>query len=372
MRLLKLDDKNEFSLVEYVGNNIPPYAILSHTWGKDYEEVTFNDLRNGGGKEKIGYRKLTFCAKQTTKDKLKCFWVDTCCIDKSSSAELSEAINSMFRWYRDAAKCYVYFTDISTGSAENSVVFHESRWFTRGWTLQELLAPTCVEFFSAEGDMLGNKLTHVQEVAKVTGISVEALMGRALSDFSVKERMGWASNRQTTREEDKVYSLLGIFDIHMPLIYGEGYKKAFKRLEKEIEGDSKSQSSISTQFLTAEGEQPKRIEDHRKHRVMLSPEDLPVGKPADRLRNTETLRCISQVSHMENEDLRVLLVSLQGQMAHLSNQLNNQGHASHLRLTDVSDETSRTDEDSELMKSIERLQNTVSLEGLYATKQQDP
>lgn len=99
MRLLKLREDGEFILVERAGRNIPPYAILSHTWGADEEEVSFKDLIEGRGKNKAGYRKLRFCGEQAAKDALHFFWVDTCCIDKSSSSELSEAINSMFRWY---------------------------------------------------------------------------------------------------------------------------------------------------------------------------------------------------------------------------------------------------------------------------------
>src|SRR2546421_11180354 len=108
MRLLKLNDGGEFSLTEFVGDNIPRYAILSHTWGADGDEVTFKDLMKGTGEGKAGYQKIRFCGKQAAADDLQYFWVDTCCIDKSSSAEISEAINSMFRWYHDAAKCYVY------------------------------------------------------------------------------------------------------------------------------------------------------------------------------------------------------------------------------------------------------------------------
>jgi hypothetical protein len=236
MRLLRLKDDCEFSLVEYVGGNIPPYAILSHTWGADQEEVTFKDLINSTGRGKTGYRKLTFCGKQARNDGLQYFWIDTCCIDKSSSAELAEAINSMFRWYRDAAKCYVYLSDVSTtGFSGDGKTFDESRWFTRGWTLQELLAPTCLEFFSKEGTLLGNKSTHVQVISEVTSISTEALEGKQpLSQLSIEERMGWVKRRETTRGEDIAYSLLGIFDIHMPLIYGEGKEKALKRLQKEI------------------------------------------------------------------------------------------------------------------------------------------
>ncbi|KAF2470888.1 TPR-like protein [Lindgomyces ingoldianus] len=247
MRLLRLEEDGEFSLIEHVGKNIPPYAILSHTWGEDHEEVTFKDLKKGIGKSKPGYCKLAFCRKQAAKDNLQYFWVDTCSIDKSSSAELSEAINSMFRWYYESAKCYVYLSDVSTsGFANNDQSFQKSRWFTRGWTLQELLAPTAVEFFSMEGDLLGDKGSLVQEISNTTGISVKALQGSSLSHFSINERMSWTRRRETRREEDMAYSLLGIFNIHMPLIYGEGQEKAMKRLQKEIRESSTNQSLVSS------------------------------------------------------------------------------------------------------------------------------
>ncbi|KAH7122343.1 hypothetical protein B0J11DRAFT_463994 [Dendryphion nanum] len=231
MRLLRLEDDGEFSLTEYLGNNIPRYAILSHTWGADDEEFTFKDLVKGTGKSKVGYSKIQFCAKQAAKDGLQFFWVDTCCIDKSSSTELSEAINSMFHWYHESAKCYVYLPDVLIS---NDGSFQKSRWFTRGWTLQELLAPTSVEFFSAEGERLGDKSSLVQEIHDTTGISIQALQGGPLPQFSVDERMSWAEGRKTKREEDAAYSLLGIFDVHMSLLYGEGQKKAFIRLRKKI------------------------------------------------------------------------------------------------------------------------------------------
>jgi hypothetical protein len=156
MRLLSSNADGSFSLNRFTGNNIPSYAILSHTWEADDQEVTFHDLMNHLGISKKGYRKIQFCGEQAKRDGLQYFWVDSCCIDKSSSAELQEAINSMFRWYRDAAKCYVYLSDVSTGkhswSSERlwEVGFRQSRWFTRGWTLQELLAPRSVEFFSQD------------------------------------------------------------------------------------------------------------------------------------------------------------------------------------------------------------------------------
>ncbi|KAH7335627.1 heterokaryon incompatibility protein-domain-containing protein [Pyrenochaeta sp. MPI-SDFR-AT-0127] len=243
MRLLRLETDGELSLAEFVGNNIPPYAIFSHTWGVHYEEITFGDICNGTGKSKAGYAKIRFCGKQAANDYLQYFWVDTCCIDKTSSVELSEAVNSMFRWYRNATKCYVYLSDVSVNRSvrndpsfqqEWKIAFRQSRWFTRGWTLQELIAPRSVEFFSREWKYLGDKNSLEQEIHDITGIPVQALQGSPLAQFSIDERMSWAAKRATIREEEAAYSLLGIFDIHMPLIYGEGRESAFKRLLKEI------------------------------------------------------------------------------------------------------------------------------------------
>jgi hypothetical protein len=244
MRLLEYNNDGEFCLTKDFGDDIPRYAILSHTWGADTEEVTFKDLVDGTGKGKVGYDKIRFCGQQARRDGLQYFWVDTCCIDKSNSTELAKAINSMFRWYRNAAKCYVYLSDVSTTKRKASdqsseftwkSAFQESRWFTRGWTLQELLAPVTVEFFSQEQERLGDKRSLRQQIHEITGITDSALQGMPLSRFSVNERFSWTYRRQTKLEEDKAYSLLGIFDISMPLIYGEGSDDAFRRLREEIE-----------------------------------------------------------------------------------------------------------------------------------------
>ena len=150
----------------------------------------------------------------------------------------------MFRWYREAAKCYVYLSDVSKGNYDEhdhlsrsiwKSAFRESRWFTRGWTLQELIAPISVEFYSSEGMRLGNKRSMEQQIHEITSIPASTLRGNPLSDFSFEERLSWATKRETTREEDKAYSLLGIFDIYMPLIYGEGGENVFKRLKKKID-----------------------------------------------------------------------------------------------------------------------------------------
>jgi TolA-binding protein len=237
MHLLQLDDGPSFSLADFAEDEVPRYAILSHTWGHDSEEVTYQDIVGGTGNGKIGYDKLRFCAVQAKKDGLGYCWIDTCCIDKTNTAELTESINSMFRWYQKAAKCYVFLADVSTPASDDDrdSQLRKSRWFTRGWTLQELIAPKCVEFFSQQGEWLGDRKSLERKIHQITSISIYALRGEPLSHFSIDERMSWAENRTTKRSEDKVYSLLGIFDIHMEAIYGEGEHHAYRRLLRELE-----------------------------------------------------------------------------------------------------------------------------------------
>jgi hypothetical protein len=241
MRLLKRRANGSFSLTTFTTSHVMRYAILSHTWDADSLEVTYQEITRGTGSSKTGYRKIEFCADQAEEDGLEYFWVDSCCIDKSNSSELTEAINSMYRWYSEAAKCYVYLSDVSTdyqhGSSQHQwdQAFSQSRWFQRGWTLQELLAPSSVEFFSRDGQRLGDKGTLQSRISQITGIASQALRGTPMSQFSVEERMSWAADRQTSKEEDKAYSLLGIFEVHMPLIYGEGQRNSFRRLREEID-----------------------------------------------------------------------------------------------------------------------------------------
>ena len=242
MRLLEYHNDGKFSLTEFF-DDIPPYAILSHTWG--LAEVTFKDMIEGTGRSKTGFDKIRFCGKQARRDGWQYFWVDTCCIDKSNAVELQEAINSMFRWYQNAVKCYAYLSDVSRKKRKASdslteytwePAFRSSKWFIRGWTLQELLAPGpgSVEFFSQEGDRLGDKRSLERQIHEITRIAVLALQGAPLSQFDIEDRLSWAKDRQTTREEDKAYSLFGIFDIQIPVLYGEGGKKALERLREEI------------------------------------------------------------------------------------------------------------------------------------------
>ncbi|KAK7988524.1 hypothetical protein PG989_008839 [Apiospora arundinis] len=198
----------------------PPYAILSHTWEED--EVLFDDIKNwasSGWEHKQGGQKVRKSAEQALSDDLKYIWIDTLCIDKSSSAELSEAINSMFNWYQGSAVCYAYLFDIDSaggGGIENC------KWLSRGWTLQELIAPPAhpddVDVDGGRSDWNSRPIAAVHEL---------------LASVSVASRMFWASKRQTTRCEDAAYCLMGLFNVNMPLLYGEG-RKAFVRLQEEI------------------------------------------------------------------------------------------------------------------------------------------
>jgi hypothetical protein len=259
MRLLKIKNPGKFSLIQAATHNTLPYAILSHTWTHG-QEVTYEELISGAGRTKTGYEKIEFCREQAAKDGLHYFWVDTCCINKSDSTELTTAINSMFRWYRNAKKCYVYLTDVSTPGDNTDVrahrsiweaAFRGSKWFTRGWTLQELIAPTTVEFFSKEGQMLGDKKSLEKLIHEITGIPIQALHGNPFSDFSITERKGWAVQRQTTEEEDIVYCLLGLCEVSMPPIYGEGKEAALKRLRMTVKEFSQDSSKPKVQEGTA-------------------------------------------------------------------------------------------------------------------------
>ncbi|USP76252.1 kinesin light chain 3 [Curvularia clavata] len=241
MRLLHFDHLNRLILTDFHGKPVPPYAILSHRWQKS--EILFEDIASGEYKEKKdGYHKLLFCAKQAAQDQLQYFWIDTCCIDRWNSRERSRAINSMFRWYSNATKCYVFLSDVSVLAATDTpkrsdweASFRASEWFTRGWTLQELIAPASVEFFSYEEHRLGDKSDLEQVVHEVTRIPLAALRNLPLDQFTRHERMHWADNRKTTEEEDIVYCLLGLVNVTMQANYSEGKDRARRRLQMEVE-----------------------------------------------------------------------------------------------------------------------------------------
>ncbi|KAK1530337.1 uncharacterized protein CCOS01_05440 [Colletotrichum costaricense] len=239
-----------------------PYAILSHTWAS--EEVSFQELKNQRDDNvwrKSGYHKIYNTCRVAKSLDLGYVWVDTCCIDKASSAELSEAINSMFRWYNRSWICFAYLSDVNdlAGSATLLENLRASRWFTRGWTLQELIAPKVVTFYNASWQLLGSKDTLSPFLSSITGIDEAILIGKApLLKVPVATRMSWASKRQTTRTEDSAYCLLGIFDINMPLLYGEG-EKAFARLQSEILQET---NDLSLLAWTSSATDPERQEKY--------------------------------------------------------------------------------------------------------------
>lgn len=209
-----------------------PYAILSHTW-QDDQEVTYTDvLARKDVKSKKGFDKIRATCNQAKKNGIKYVWIDTCCIDKSSSSELTEAINSMFAWYQDASFCYVYLEDVI-----NTEMDDRNRWFTRGWTLQELIAPKEANnmiFFNSSWLPIGTKLKLVEKLSSITKVDIDILLHKtALSSVCIGRRLFWAANRNTTRIEDEAYCLLGILGINMPTIYGEKHR-ALYRLQEEI------------------------------------------------------------------------------------------------------------------------------------------
>ena len=259
IRLLKRLPNGDLALVPF-HDDPPPYAILSHTWDED-QEVTYSELVSGTGKDKTGYAKIRFCVDRAAEDGLQYSWVDTCCINKSTSDELSTAINSMFRWYQCAAKCYGYLSDVQVLAEVTdpqafritwAEAFRRSRWFRRGWTLQELIAPPTIEFFSKEGKRLGSRVSLEQEIHEITKIPITVLRGQRLSEISIEERMRWAANRTTMWKEDKVYCLLGIFGVFLPLIYGEGEAHATSRLKDEIQRRQDGRGTASLRDLVGE------------------------------------------------------------------------------------------------------------------------
>ncbi|KAI1360165.1 heterokaryon incompatibility protein-domain-containing protein [Xylaria arbuscula] len=252
MRLLRLHaSSGQLSLTrDLIDSDITQrYAILSHTWAiNNDDEVTFQDMNDGSGIHKPGYTKILFCADMTRQHGLEYFWVDSCCIDKTNSVELSTAIVSMFDWYAKSERCFVYLEDVSMTRKythdQNALSwkseFRKSRWFTRGWTLQELLAPQSVEFFSREGELLGKKATLASEVHEITGVPYAALADSNLDfkRFPIKERLQWAQGRVTKRREDKAYCLLGILGVSIYFTYGEG-ENTWRRLMRELDDDSR-------------------------------------------------------------------------------------------------------------------------------------
>ncbi|KAH7080176.1 heterokaryon incompatibility protein-domain-containing protein [Paraphoma chrysanthemicola] len=234
-------DTSTIELHDFIDSQVPPYTILSHTW--EDEEVLHHELRESplAVRHKKGFSKVVkFCEISKSRG-YQWAWQDNCCIDKRSSAELSEAINSMFHYYREAEECLIYLSDVPSVADVGMrrqlqlTQMRDCRWFTRGWTLQELIAPQSRVLFDAHWSPIDDGEDLVDTLASITKIYPELLRNRdLLSTFCVAERMSWASQRQTTRAEDRAYSLMGLFNIHMPVLYGEGAQKAFRRLQEEI------------------------------------------------------------------------------------------------------------------------------------------
>ena len=261
MRLL---DTKSLEFGEFFDSDIPRYAILSHRWGEN--EVLYKEFKKGNASEGLGLKKVRESCAWAADHGYQWIWIDTCCIDKRSSAELSEAINSMYTWYGRSAVCLVYLSDVCYSPSDVSVLkdlqartsfshvfsalpewdslkqhFRNSSWFKRGWTLQELLAPSRLKFFDQDWNYIGNFRRLKNDISEATGIPYKFLQ-QSHRDASIAQRMSWASRRKTTRGEDLAYCLLGLFDINMPLLYGEGADKAFYRLQSEILRTSNDES----------------------------------------------------------------------------------------------------------------------------------
>ncbi|KAI8948231.1 hypothetical protein F4801DRAFT_581651 [Xylaria longipes] len=268
VRLINVHTK---SLEDFIDDTkpTPPYAILSHTWGPDHEEISFQDLQADEMKTGPGREKFEACCAHAILDDLSYAWMDTCCIDKTNSTELSEgelrtryfrgsyrqdlrSINSMFKWYKNARLCYAYLCDVdSTKDAfESQSTFWKSRWFRRGWTLQELIAPEILRFYDGNWRAIGHKRDPqvVAALVQITHIPRVFLLGIVpTNEASVAQRMSWAANRVTKRTEDLAYSLLGIFGITMPMVYGEG-DKSFLRLQEVIARHINDDSILAWNF----------------------------------------------------------------------------------------------------------------------------
>jgi hypothetical protein len=227
----------------------PPYVAISHRWGKEEDEVSFQDIlqlaTQPSVKNKPGFAKILGAVTQAKKHTLDYIWIDTCCIDKTNNVELQEAINSMWTWYQECDRCFVYMNDVPSDQPPDAADSHFSRsqWFTRGWTLPELLAPGKITFFGEDWEKIGKKANRniMKRIILITGIPEEVLSDGETTSFSVATRMTWASRRATTKKEDKAYSLMGIFDITMPIIYG-GRENMFVMFQKEIMKRSADQS----------------------------------------------------------------------------------------------------------------------------------
>ena len=311
MRLLHCSTK---TLRVFIGSDVRPYAILSHTWEDD--EVVHEGFINDAvdHTKKAGWYKIEKACDQALQDGLEYLWADTLCIDKASSSELSEAINSMFRWYRDSAICYAFLSDLP------DVPLAQSRWFTRGWTLQEMIAPTEIKFFNKSWVFQGAKSSLVDQLHQITKVDQLALLGGKLRLFSVATKMSWAAKRRTTRAEDITYCLLGLFDISMPMLYGEG-NRAFIRLQEEIVKRYDDQSLFAWTWDTS-------VAPVAKYSGLFarSPNDFADSGDIARVTNPNStepvwptsrgLRMVTYLRRSHQRDLNIFLLSLNCRRLH--------------------------------------------------------
>ncbi|KAI0376839.1 heterokaryon incompatibility protein-domain-containing protein [Hypomontagnella monticulosa] len=233
--------------------NIPDYAILSHRWEED--EVTFEDMENRAEslQSKKGYKKIEKSCEIASAIGFEYIWIDTCCINKANEQELTDALASMFHYYRDAQVCYAYLTDVPSGDNpyKGDSFFRRSSWFTRAWTLQELVAPLYVTFFDRDWKEIGTKSSLQAVVKEITGIPSQVLLMNSPCVVSVAQRMNWCEGRETTEPEDKVYCMLGLLGVRMPVKYGEGYEAASRRLTEQIAILKAIQGLINSQGIEA-------------------------------------------------------------------------------------------------------------------------
>jgi hypothetical protein len=240
MRLL---NHKSLQLEFFTDEPYPEYAVLSHRWSGT--EMNIRDLQDGKASlREVGYKKMVLTCAQAKADGIDYIWIDTFCIDKESSAELSESINSMFTWYKRAKICYAFMADVTC--ADDGWInedFDKSEWFERGWTLQELIAPKEVVFYSKDWKEIGTRSKMASRLSRITKVDEGVLTGVIeLRYVSIAKRMSWAADRKTTRKEDIAYCLAGLFDVNMATLYGEGSEKAYRRLQEEIIKDSDDES----------------------------------------------------------------------------------------------------------------------------------
>ncbi|KAK0377685.1 sugar transporter [Colletotrichum limetticola] len=300
---IRLIDTETLRLRLFTASLAPAYAILSHTWGEN-EEVSFQEFTqisetpDHKASRKSGYEKIVATCREAKANGMAYAWIDTCCIDKTSSAELGEAINSMFGWYRDAEVCYAFLSDWPAAGDDGESTddaLKDCRWFTRGWCLQELIAPRVLRFYDAKWNFRGHRSDFRAAISSITRVDADVLGDCTLLESKpVARRMSWASRRTTTRVEDIAYCLIGIFDVNMPMLYGEG-DRAFLRLQEEIIRRSNDISIFchaplrpeSTTRFKGEENMPQDLSDlHFCDMLAKSPEAFSESNSISRIRGT--------------------------------------------------------------------------------------